>query len=133
MTEKDAYIKTIELLKKYDSMYPPIHSKEEKEKIIEEIRDTMYPFTDYYKDEAKEEFYAALAVAIRSRLVRFESHVNIDFLRTYIHESYLIYKHNKRIREEKELPADRKAEESDDEDDAESIVRKMLGGLLRGG
>lgn len=130
MTEKDAYIKTMELLKKYDSMYPPIHSKEEKEKIIEEIRDIMYPFTDYFKDEAKEEFYAVLAVAIRSRLVRFESHVHIDFLRTYIYESYLIYRHNKRIREEKEkeLPASHKAEES-----VESIVRKMLGGLLRGG
>jgi len=132
MTEKDAYIKTMELLKKYEAMYPPIYSKEDKEKVIEEIRDVMYPFTDYYKDGTKEEFYAALAVAIRSKLVKFESHIHIDFLRTYIHESYIVYKHNKRIREEEELPAGRKAEESDDEESPESIVHQMLKGLMRG-
>ena len=56
MTEKDAYIKTMELLKKYEAMYPPIHSGEDKEKVIEEIRDTIYPFTDYYKDGQKKNF-----------------------------------------------------------------------------
>jgi hypothetical protein len=121
MTEKDAYIKTMELLKSYEAMYPPIHSKEDKEKVIEEIRDVMYPFTDYYKDGAKKEFYAALAVAIRSKLVKFESRIHIDFLRTYIQESYLIYKHNKNI-----------TREEDSEDSSESIVHQMLKGLMRG-
>ena len=121
MTEKDAYIETMELLKKYEAMYPPIYSKEDKEKIIEEIRDVMYPFTDYYKDGAKEEFYAALAVAIRSKLVKFESRIHIDFLRTYIHESYIIYKHNKNM-----------AKKEDDEDSPESTVHQMLKGLMRG-